>query len=99
MGEGTPSPLGTEHAGNRDFIRVAEKIAGLAFQLLGGHHAHVYRLDGTTFGRVASAGPDAPTETTAASADADVAWSRLLSPADPARGTVDVLAESACRLD
>jgi signal transduction histidine kinase/CheY-like chemotaxis protein len=99
MGEGTPSPLGTEHAGNRDFIRVAEKIAGLAFQLLGGHHARVYRLDGTTFGRVASAGPDAPTETTDASADADVAWSRLLSPADPARGTVDVLAESACRLD
>ncbi|HJV56732.1 MAG TPA: GAF domain-containing protein [Methylomirabilota bacterium] len=99
MGEGTPSPLGTEHAGNRDFIRVAEKIAGLAFQLLGGHHARVYRLDGTTFGRVASAGPDAPTETTAASVDADVAWSRLLSPADPARGTVDVLAESACRLD
>jgi signal transduction histidine kinase/CheY-like chemotaxis protein len=99
MGEGTPSPLGTEHAGNRDFIRVAEKIAGLAFQLLGGHHARVYRLDGTTLGRVASAGPDAPTETTDASANADVAWSRLLSPADPARGTVDVLAESACRLD
>ncbi|HYM83920.1 MAG TPA: GAF domain-containing protein, partial [Candidatus Dormibacteraeota bacterium] len=71
----------------------------MAFQLLGGHHASVYRLDGTTFGRVASAGPDAPTDTTAASVDADVAWSRLLSPADPARGTVDVLAEAAARLD
>jgi signal transduction histidine kinase/ActR/RegA family two-component response regulator len=99
MAEVTPSALGTEHAGNRDFIRLAEKIAGLAFQLLGGHHARVYRIDETTFRLVASAGPDGPSETTAASADADVAWSRLLSPADPALGTVDVLAESACRLD
>ena len=99
MGEATPSALGTEPAGNRDFIRIAEKIAGLAFQLLGGHHAHVYRVDGTTFRRVASAGPDGPSEPTAASVEADVAWSRLLSPADPACGTVDVLAESGCRLD
>ncbi|MFI5375223.1 MAG: GAF domain-containing protein [Candidatus Rokuibacteriota bacterium] len=99
MAEATPSALGPEHAGSRDFIQIAEKIAGLAFRLLGGHHARVYRADGTTFRRVASAGPGGAGETSGASVDADVAWSRLLSPADPARGTVDVLAESACQLD
>src|SRR5512147_206841 len=92
MGEATPSALGTEPVGTRDFTQVAEKIAALALRLLGGHYARVYRADGDTFQRVASAGPDAL-------AEADIAWSRLLSGADLARATSDVLAESACRLD
>ena len=99
MAEATPSALGTEHAGTRDFIQVGEKIAGLALRFLGGHHVRVYRADGDTFRRVASAGPDGASETTGASVDVDIAWSRLLSGADPARATPDVLAESACRLD
>jgi signal transduction histidine kinase/ActR/RegA family two-component response regulator len=99
MAEATPSALGTEHAGSRDFMQIAEKIAGLALRLSGGHHARVYRLDGTTVRRVASTGPDGASEATGASVDADVAWSRLLSPADPARATSDVLSEAACHLD
>ena len=99
MAEATPSGLGSERTGSRDFTRIAEKIAGLALQLLGGHHAGVYEADGATVRHVASAGRLGASEQTGASVDADVAWSRLLSPTDPTRGTVDVLAESACRLD
>ncbi|HEX5530051.1 MAG TPA: GAF domain-containing protein, partial [Methylomirabilota bacterium] len=92
MGEATPSALGSEPAGLRAFTQVAEKVAGLALRFLGGHHARVYQADGDTFRRVAAAGPDG-------SVAADIAWSRVLSGADSARATSDILAESECRLE
>jgi signal transduction histidine kinase/CheY-like chemotaxis protein len=101
MGEPTPSALGIEHAGTRDSIQADAQIAGLALGSLGGRHARIYRVDGdpAAFRCVASAGRDAATRPAGASVAAEIAWSRLLSGAKPARGTADILAEPACRLE
>src|SRR6266851_303809 len=99
MGEPTPSALGSEPGGTHAFIQASERIVGLALRSLGGRYARVYRIDAerSATGCVASTEPDDASLAHAGFAVADIAFSRLASNA--ARGTPDVLAEPACRLD
>jgi len=101
MGEPTPSALGSEPLGTHAFIQASEKIVGLALRSLGGRYARVYRIDAerSATGCVASAEPDDASLAHAGFAVADIAFSRLVSASNAARGTPDVLAEPACRLD
>jgi signal transduction histidine kinase/ActR/RegA family two-component response regulator len=106
MGETTPSEPVHSAAGTRDFVQIAETIVEMALRSVGGRYARVYRLDGDGAEPrcVASAEPDAARRSDrCAAADiqrqADGAWSRLVAAADSARGTPDILAERACRLD
>ena len=101
MGEPTPSALGSEPGGTHAFIQASERIVGLALRSLGGRYARVYRIDAerSATGCVASAEPDDASLAHAGFAVADIAFSRLVSASNAARGTPDVLAEPACRLD
>ena len=101
MGDPTPSALGSEPAGPRAFIQASERIVGLALRSIGGRYARVYRIapDQREPGRVASADPPDASPADAGAAVADIAFSRLVSTSDAARGTPDVLAERECRLD
>src|SRR6266851_395986 len=101
MGEPTPSALGSEPGGTHAFIQASERIVGLALRSLGGRYARVYRIDAerSATGCVAAAEPDDASLAHAGFAVADIAFSRLVSASNAARGTPDVLAEPACRLD
>src|SRR6266481_4090038 len=101
MGEPTPSALGSEPLGTHAFIQASEKIVGLALRSLGGRYARVYRIDAerSATGCMAFAEPDDASLAHAGFAVADIAFSRLVSASNAARGTPDVLAEPACRLD
>jgi signal transduction histidine kinase/ActR/RegA family two-component response regulator len=101
MGDPTPSALGSEPAGPRAFIQASERIVGLALRSIGGRYARVYRIDPDQREprRVASADPPDASPADAGAAVADIAFSRLVSTSDAARGTPDVLAERECPLD
>jgi signal transduction histidine kinase/CheY-like chemotaxis protein len=101
MGEPTPSALGSEPAGTREFTEASERVVGLALRSVGGRYARVYRLDEDQGAprRIAAAGPDDAGPADAGSPIADVAWSLLVSTSGAARATPDLLAERECRLD
>src|SRR4029077_11659339 len=100
MGETTPSEPVPGAAGTRDFVQIAETIVEMALRSIGGRYARVYRVDGDGVEPrcVAFAEPGAARRSRRCAA-ADIAWSRLVAAADSARGTPDILAERACRLD
>jgi signal transduction histidine kinase/CheY-like chemotaxis protein len=95
MGESLPSTL-SEPAGTRDVIQAAEKIAGSALRLVGGHRARVYRLDADagTITCVASAGEGEAGARLSGSFDAEVMWSRRVFEGSSVLCTPDVLAEA-----
>src|SRR5229473_3465860 len=97
MGEPTPSALGSEPGGTHAFIQASERIVGLALRSLGGRYARVYRIDAehSATGCVASAEPDDASLAHAGFAVADIAFSRLVSASNAARGTPDLVAENA----
>src|SRR5260370_31213529 len=101
VGDPRPAARGSEPAGPRAFIQASERVVGLALRSISGRYARVYRIDPDQRepGRVASADPPDASPADAGAAVADIAFSRLVSTSNAARGTPDVLAERECRLD
>ena len=95
------SAAAAEHLGTRDFIRMAEKMAGSALRGVGGHRARLYQIETDTGAPqcVASAGETDSGAMAKAWVDADLAFARLAGRGGVARGTPDVLAEPECYLD
>ena len=100
MGDSLPATLG-EPAASGEFILAAEKIAGSALRLVGGHHARVYRLDAEagTIACVASAGEGDARARLSGSVDAEVMWSRRAFEGNSVLCTPEVLAEPHCLLE